>query len=236
MNIPIVHHTPPNPHAARENRQVFDSLGITCINVIGGPGAGKTSVLEAILPRVGEELRVGILESDLRAPSDAQRLGALGFPVVQVLTDGQCHLGANQLQRGMEELPLRELDLLVVENIGNVVCPSRVWLGEHIKMVVLSISAGHEVIHKYPELVQDAELILLTKYDLLNSVDFELGETIHALRRLSPAAEIICVDTRRRVGIDRAAGWLLGYVRAQRMRRVRRARPRQRLEHATTPG
>ncbi|MCK4341153.1 MAG: hydrogenase nickel incorporation protein HypB [Phycisphaerae bacterium] len=222
MNIPIVHQTPPNPRAARENRLTFDALGVICVNVVGGTGCGKTSLLAAILPRLKAELNVGVLEGDLATTCDAQRLGACGVPVVQVLTDGQSHLGAHQVQRGMAELPLADLDLLIIENVGDPLCAGQVGLGEHLRAAMLSISAGHLITSKYPELIHGAQLILLSKYDLLPHVDFDLDGTVRSLRRTNPGAEIICTDSENRVGIDRTAGWLLGYVRAQRMHRMRR--------------
>ncbi len=227
MSIPVVHHTPPNPGAARENRQRFDESGVVCVNLVGGAGCGKTSLLEAILPRIKTELKAGVLEGDLAATCDAERLSALGVPVVQVLTDGHCHLSADQVQRGMARLPLADLDLLIVENVGSPICPAWTDLGEHLRVAALSISAGHLLAEKYPLLFRDAGLVLLTKFDLLSYVDFDLDQTVRRLKRINPSAEIICTDTKNRVGIDRAAGWLLGYVRAQRMQRLRRTRAPQ---------
>jgi len=223
MSIPVVRQTPANPHAAAENRRVFDDLGVICVHIMGGTGSGKTAVLERILPRLKTELRVGVIEGDLAATCDAQRVGACGVPVVQVLTDGHCHLDAAQVQRGMGELPLDELDLLLIEDVGSPICPARVDLGEHVRVAVLATSGG-QVALKYPQMVRGAALILLNKYDLRRSVDFDEEGTVRHLRRLNPTAEIICTDARNRVGIDRAAGWLLGYVRAQRMRRARPGR------------
>ena len=224
MNIPVVHKTPPNPCAARENRQTFDALGVVCLNMVGGTGCGKTSILDAVLPRLKAELNVGIIEGDLATTRDAQRVGAHGIPVVQVLTDGSSHLGAHQVQRGMAELPLADLDMLIIENIGGPVGPVVADLGEHARVAVLSISAGHVVLSKYPDLARDAGLVLLTKHDLLSHVDFDLPYTMRELRHLNPTAEVICTDAHNRVGIDRAAGWLLGYVRAHRMRQMRQRR------------
>ena len=224
MNIPVVRQSPPNPYAARENRRALDALGVTCVNVLGPAGSGKTALLEAILPRLRRELEVGVVEAGLGSTGDAQRLAALGAPVVQVLPDGAAQLEPHQVQRGMAELPLRRLELLMVENLGSPVAPPWGNLGEHLRIVVLSIAAGDQVTAKHPDLVQDASLILLNKYDLLPHVRYNLDGAVHALRRLSPGAEVICTDTRNRVGIDRVAGWLLGYVRAQAMRQTRRGR------------
>ena len=216
MSVPVVHQAPPNPRAAGENRRVFDVLGITCLNLLGPTGCGKTALLEAILPRMKGKLRVGVLEGDLVSTCDAQRIGALGVPVVQVLTDGRCHLAAHQVRQALSELPLNDLDLLIIEGMGSPACQVTVDLGEHLRAAVLSISAGHMVAAKYPQLFRDAAVILVTKYDLLPHVDFDLSGTVKNLKRLNPTAEIICTDTKNRVGIDRLAGWLLGYVRAQR--------------------
>lgn len=228
MNIPVVRQSPPNPYAARENRRALDALGITCVNILGPAGSGKTAVLEAIFPRLRRELGVGIVEAGLGSTSDAQHLASLGVPVVQVLPDGAAQLEAHQVQRGMAELPLRKLELLVIENLGSPFAPPWGNLGEHLRIVVLSIAAGDQVTAKYPDLVQDAALILLNKYDLLPHVRYDLDRAVHALHRQSPGAEVICTDTRNRVGIDRVAGWLLGYVRAQAMKQTRR-------RHATEP-
>lgn len=221
MNITVVRQAPPNPRAAVQNRRMFDTLAVTCVNVLGPAGVGKTALLEAIVPRMRDELRLGVIEGDLASTHDAQRLAALDVPVVQVLTDGACHLSAAQVQAGAAELPLADLDLLFVENIGNPICPAAVDLGEHLRLAVLSVAGGEAVATKYPLLFREAAVILLSQYDLLAHVPFDLDGTVHALRRLNPLAEIICIDTRNRVGIDRLAGWLLGYVRAQRMRQLR---------------
>jgi hydrogenase nickel incorporation protein HypB len=232
MSIPVVHQTSPNPCAALENRLTFDALGVTCVNVVGPTGAGKTSLLEATLPRLKRELKIGLLEGDLASTHDAQRLAPLALPTVQVLTDGQSHLSADQVQKGIAELPLTGLDLLVIENIGGAVLPAGTWLGEHLRVVVASVASGDHLAIKYPSLFTHAQLVLLSKHDLLDRVAFDLETAVRRIRRLSEEAEVICTDTRHRVGIDRAAGWLLGYVRAQRMRRWREERTAPAVEMA----
>ena len=223
MTIPIVHQAPPNQYAVTENRQVLDAAEVTCLNLTGAAGSGKTSLLEAIIPRIESDVRVGVVQADHAATCDAQRIGELGVPVVQVLTDDQCHLSANQLQHALLELSLADLDLLIVENTGGLVHQSTTHLGEHLRMATISVAAGDAIPGKYPLLFHDAAVILLTKYGLLPHVKFDLRETVHSLERDHPSAELICTDVRNRVGIDRLSGWILGYIRAQRVRHLRRS-------------
>lgn len=215
MNITVVRQALPNPRAAIENRQAFDALGLTCVNLVGAAGSGKTTLLEAILPRLRGELRVGVIVGDLATIMDAQRIAALDVPVVQVLTDGACHLSGAQVQAGIQELPLGALDLILIENVGSMICPATHDLGEHLRAAVLSVSCGDAAVTKYAALFRPAHLILLTKLDLRQYVEFDLPGVLDRLRSLAPRAEILCTDARGRVGIDRLAGWLLGYVRAQ---------------------
>jgi hydrogenase nickel incorporation protein HypB len=222
MTIPVVHRAPSNPHAAAENRRTFDARGLICLNLIGATGSGKTSLLEAILPRIRSEVKIAVIAGDMAGTSDAHRIDRLGVPVVQLLTDGQCHLSADQVQHALRELPLEKLNLLIIENVGSLLCQAAVDLGEHLRVAVLSVSGGHRVATKYVAAFRDAALILLNKYDLLSHVDFDVDAAARALGGVSPGAEIICTDARKRVGIDRLAGWLLGYVRAHRVRQARR--------------
>ncbi|MEW6197353.1 MAG: hydrogenase nickel incorporation protein HypB [Planctomycetota bacterium] len=219
MTIPIIHQAPRRPHAARENRKLFDAAGTICLNLLGAPASGKTALLAAILPRLTREVRVGVIEAGLASTADAQRLEALGVPVVQLLTDGRCHVAAEQVRHALHELPLSDLDLLIIENTGGLPCQALTDLGEHVRATTLSVSQGHAVVGKYPLAFSSARLILVTKYDLLPHTDFDLDGTVRQLGRISPGAEVVCTDTRRRLGTDRVAGWLLGYVRAQLFRR-----------------
>ncbi len=225
MNVPVARQAPWNPRAAAQNRRLFDHRRLVCVNLVGPTGCGKTALLEAVLPRVSERLRVGVLVGDLAGTGDADRLARLGVPVVQVLTEGRCHLGADQVHHGLKALPLDDLNLLVIENAGNAACQAASDLGEHLRVAVLSVTGGDRAVQKYPGLFREAGLILVSKVDLLPHVQFDLPRASRALTQISPHAEVICTDARKRVGTDRVAGWLLGYVRAQRCAEPRRPQP-----------
>jgi len=198
-----------NENAARENRRRFDEQGVTCLNLLGGAGSGKTSILEAVLPQLSKSLRVAVLEGDLATTRDAERIAKLNVPVVQLLTDGGCHLTATLVQQGLARVPLEATDLLIVENVGNPICPANYDLGEHARISVLSVSEGADKPSKYPLLFKDVAMVLLTKCDLLPYTDFDIAQAEADIRRVNPDCEIIRTDTRGPTGIDRLAAWIL---------------------------
>ena len=197
-----------NDAAADENRAAFDGHGITCINLLGGAGCGKTTVLEGLLPRLRERLSVGVLEGDLATTKDAQRIAALNVPVIQLLTDGGCHLNATLVQQGIARLPMGGLDLLIIENVGNPICPANYDLGEHLRVSVLSVSEGDDKPAKYPLLFKDADAVLLTKCDLLPYVDFDLDAVTREIKRLNPGVIVFRTDQKSRAGIGELAEWI----------------------------
>jgi len=225
MNIPVVCQAPAYRSAAGENRKVFETLGVTCLSLLGAAGSGKTTLLRAVLPRIRSELRVGVIEGDLASPHDSQQIAGLGVPVVQVLVDDRSQLTASQVRHGLSELPLDDLDLLIIENVGGLIGQMRSDLGQQLRAVTLSIPAGGLLVAKYPQLFREANIILLTKHDLLPHVPFDLDGTTALLKELNPSAEVICTDVHNRVGIDRLAGWMLGYMRAQRPRTGQKHQP-----------
>lgn len=205
-----------NDNAARENRERFDAKDVVCVNVLGGAGAGKTSLLEALIPRLRRELRVGVLEGDLATTRDAERIDALGVPVIQLLTDGGCHLNAWLVQHAIDRLPLDELDLLIIENVGNPICPANFDLGEHRRISVLSVTEGSDKPEKYPLLFKDAAVVVLTKLDLLDHTDFDLDEVRRDVGRINSKAKVLLTAARKGSGIDELAAWLkdqIGSVR-----------------------
>jgi len=209
MNIPIVRKVlERNDRAAAENRAVFAERGVTCVNVLGGAGCGKTALLEAVLPRLPRALRVAVLEGDLATTRDAERIAALGVPVVQLLTEGGCHLTANHVRKALDQVALDGLGLLIIENVGNPVCPANFDLGEHARLALLSVTDGDDKPAKYPLLFRDARMIVLSKCDLLASVRFDVQAVQRDLRRINPSAEIVQTETGAGRGIDQVAAWL----------------------------
>lgn len=220
MNIPIVRRVlEKNEQAAAENRARFDRLGLFCVNVLGGAGCGKTALLEAILPRLRGHLAAAVLEGDLATTRDAERIAALGVPVVQLLTDGGCHLTAPHVCRAIDALSLDELDLLLIENIGNPICPSNFDLGEHARIAVLSVTEGDDKPSKYPLLFRRADLVVITKCDLLPHVNFHANRAIADIRRVNPFVEIVRASPRYDQGIERLADWIAMTVQARGARR-----------------
>ena len=197
-----------NDCAAAENRERLDTLGVTCINVLGGAGSGKTSALEAVLPMLTDSLSVAVLEGDLVTTADAERIAALDVPVVQLLTDGGCHLNATIVQYAFNRIPLADLDLLIIENVGNPICPANFDLGEHLRISILSVTEGDDKPAKYPLLFKEAALVLLTKCDLLPHTDFDVAAAQKQLRRINPNAEVFSIDIKTGCGFDRLADWI----------------------------
>jgi hydrogenase nickel incorporation protein HypB len=197
-----------NDNAARENRQRFDALGIACVNLLGGAGCGKTSILEALLPKLAPARRIAVLEGDLATTRDADRIARLRVPVVQLLTDGGCHLNATLVQHGLQRLPLDQIDLLFIENVGNPICPTNFDLGEHLRISVLSVTEGDDKPSKYPLLFKGMSAVLLTKCDLLPHTNFDLEQAETDIRRVNPDAPIFRTATRGGTGIPQLAEWL----------------------------
>jgi len=202
-----------NEHAAQNNRRAFDERGILCVNLLGGAGAGKTSVLEAVLPILRRQARLGVMEGDLATTRDADRIAALDVPVVQLLTEGGCHLNATLVEQGLKRLPLGDIDILVIENVGNPICPANFDLGEHLRLSVLSVTEGDDKPSKYPLLFRNVSAVLLTKCDLLPHVRFDIAAVTEDLRRLNPEGRIFRTDLRTGQGFGDLADWILSHRR-----------------------
>ena len=199
-----------NTTIARANRADFDRDGVAVVNLMSAPGAGKTMLLEAALPGLGP--RVGVLEGDVQGSLDADRLAALHIPVTQLNTDngfgGDCHLDANMVRSAIPDLPLGEIDLLVVENVGNLVCPAEFRIGEDAKAMVCSVTEGEDKPLKYPLMFRTCELVVVNKVDLLEHLDFDLDKFLSNVDAVNPGSEKMLVSAKSGEGVDAFRSWL----------------------------
>src|SRR3954451_19928901 len=200
-----------NNTIARANRDDFDRHGVYVVNLMSAPGAGKTTLLERTLGSL-EGVRVGVLEGDVQGSLDADRLTHLHMPVVQLNTGngfgGECHLDANMVRSALPALPLEEIDLLIVENVGNLVCPAEFRVGEDVRIMVSSVAEGEDKPLKYPLMFRACELVVLNKLDLLPYVDFDLGKWRERLQTVHPGVACMEVSARTGEGVDALRDWL----------------------------
>ena len=208
-----------NNTIARANRDDFDRHHVSVVNLMSAPGAGKTTLLERALAEPLGDLRVGVLEGDVQGSFDADRLASLHVPVTQLNTDpgfgGECHLDANMVRSAMPALPLHDIDLLVIENVGNLVCPAEFDVGEDARAMVYAITEGEEKPLKYPVMFRAAEVVVVNKVDLLPHLDFRMDRFLGCLRDVNPHAEVIHASARTGVGLHEWCAWLLA-VNARR--------------------
>ena len=201
-----------NDALAQANREKFDRAGTYVINLMSSPGAGKTALLEHTLERMRGRLHLGVLEGDVQTTLDADRLARFHIPLVQVNTDpgfgGECHLDANMVRSGLAELSLDEVDVLIIENVGNLVCPAEFKVGEDARVMVYSITEGEEKPLKYPLMFRSADLVLVNKMDLLEHLDFDLEQFLGYLDAVNPGVERILTSARTGQGVDEWCSWL----------------------------
>ena len=200
-----------NNTIAQANRADFDRASVTVVNFMSAPGAGKTSLLERVLPEL-RDVRVGVLEGDVQGSMDADRVASLHVPVAQLNTDpgfgGECHLDANMVRSALPALPLEELDLLVVENVGNLVCPAEFRVGEDARVMVCSVTEGEDKPLKYPLMFRTCELVLINKVDLLEHLDYDLDKLLYNLDAVHPGVERMLVSARTGEGVAVFRDWL----------------------------
>ncbi len=202
---------------ALKNSQLLARYGTPCFNIISSPGSGKTTILVRTITDLAGTLRLGVIEGDIQTDIDAQRIKAAHAPAVQINTDGACHLSAAQVNRGLAELPLDNLDLVLIENVGNLVCPTAFELGENGKIVVLSVPEGDDKPAKYPAIFAKSRVLLVNKIDLLKSgaqVDFELERVRTDARKLNRSIEIFPVSAKTGEGMQDWYDWLKRQTRA----------------------
>jgi hydrogenase nickel incorporation protein HypB len=201
-----------NNTIAQANRSDFDRAGVKVINFMSAPGAGKTTLLERVVADL-PGVRVGVLEGDVQGSMDADRLASLHVPVIQLNTDpsfgGECHLDANMVRSAVPSLPLDDIDLLVIENVGNLVCPAEFKVGEDTRVMVTSVTEGEDKPLKYPLMFRACELVLVNKIDLLPHLEYDVERLLYNIDQVHPDVETILVSARTGEGIDTWREWLL---------------------------
>ncbi|MGC8875327.1 MAG: hydrogenase nickel incorporation protein HypB [Chloroflexia bacterium] len=208
-----------NDELAQENRERLDRAGVLTVNLMSAPGAGKTSLILRTAEVLQGQLRLGVVEGDVASQVDAERVAAAGLPVVQINTGGGCHLDANMLRAALASLPLGEIDLLIIENVGNLICPAAFRLGEHLRVVLTSLAEGDDKPQKYPDLFLQADAIVVNKLDLQEFLDFDRQRFRELVRGMNPDAVLFELSCRNGDGVEAWASWLRARREEMRKRR-----------------
>lgn len=198
-----------NDQLAAERRNVLNKHDVFCVNLVGSPGAGKTALLESLFEAMGPSVSHCVIEGDIAGQVDAERIEKRGVPVVQINTEGMCHLDANMVAAASEGLALDGIDVLWIENVGNLVCTAGYDLGEHLRLVALSTPEGDDKIVKYPAIFQRSNALVVTKIDLLSHLDFDVNKARADMKRLAPTADMFEVAAIKGQGVPALAQWLL---------------------------
>ncbi|MBW2000769.1 MAG: hydrogenase nickel incorporation protein HypB [Deltaproteobacteria bacterium] len=202
-----------NERIAQENKGLFDRSRVLVVNLMSSPGAGKTSLLERTIDALKDELNIGVIEGDIQSSQDAERIAKKGIPVVQINTGGACHLDGNMIRDTLGEFDFDHLELLVVENVGNLVCPAEFRLGEDYKVMILSVTEGDDKPSKYPLMFRESKVLLINKIDLLPYVDTSVEKISGECLRVNPGITIFEVSCKTGQGIDSWVEWLKDRVR-----------------------
>ncbi|WP_147533688.1 hydrogenase nickel incorporation protein HypB [Bacillus marasmi] len=199
-----------NNKAAEFNRELFSETNTFVINMMSSPGAGKTTLLEETVRALSDRYRIAVIEGDLATERDADRIRAMGAKAVQINTHGGCHLDARMIAAALAELDLDEIDLLFIENVGNLVCPSGYDLGQHKKIAVLSVPEGNDKIPKYPQMFMRTELVLVNKIDLLPYLNFDVEQAKVDLQAINPESKLIPISATTKEGLENWLSWIEG--------------------------
>lgn len=202
-----------NDEVAAENRALLSARGVHCINVMASPGAGKTTLITQTALALGERRRVGVIEGDVASSVDTDKVRALGLPAVQINTGGGCHLDARQVRAALDQLPLDAVDLLFIENVGNLICPVGFDLGEHTRLAIASVPEGDDKPYKYPGIYSAVDALVITKADLLPYVPFDMGAFQRLVRSLNPGIAMFTVSCITGAGMEGWIDWLLQRAR-----------------------
>jgi hydrogenase nickel incorporation protein HypB len=202
-----------NDQIAQKNRQLFDRNKVFVVNVMASPGAGKTSLILETIKRLKGKLKVGVVEGDISSSLDAEAIGKESVPVVQINTGGECHLDAGMTASALGSLPLDKIELLLVENVGNLVCPAEFRIGEDIKILVASTPEGDDKPFKYPLMFHEANAVLINKIDLLPYLKFDVDAFSKAIKGINQKAKVFPLSCTTGEGVDNWISWLLGQVK-----------------------
>jgi hydrogenase nickel incorporation protein HypB len=197
-----------NDAIAKRNRDRLDERGILAVNMLSSPGAGKTSLILQTISRLMPETRVAVIEGDVASRVDADKVNKLGVPVIQINTDGGCHLDANMTERAIDNLPIKEIELLLIENVGNLICTAEFALGEHKKVMLLSVPEGDDKPYKYPLMFTEANVVLVNKIDLLPYLDFNITTFSQTVTGLNPVVKIFPISCKTGEGLEIWFTWL----------------------------
>jgi hydrogenase nickel incorporation protein HypB len=197
-----------NGRLAEENRIFFREKGILTLNMLSGPGSGKTTLIEKTLEKLGKRFPMAVIEGDQATSRDADRIRGKGIPAVQINTGQGCHLDAHQVGHASRELPLEPGSVLLIENIGNLVCPALFDLGESSKIVLFSVTEGEDKPLKYPQMFQEADLVLLTKTDLLPYLEFSRETAVNFIQAMNPDAAVLCLSSKTGEGLEEWISWI----------------------------
>ena len=208
-----------NERIAQENRAIFDEKNLLVFNLMSSPGAGKTSLLEKTIAALKDEVRMGVIEGDIQSSQDAERIAALGIPAVQINTGGACHLDGNMIRDTFKEFDFDALDLLVVENVGNLVCPAEFKVGEDFKAMILSVAEGDDKPAKYPLMFHESEVLLVNKIDLLPYVNCSVEKIREEALKVNPGLTIFDISCKTGEGLVAWYDWLREKVKARRSAR-----------------
>jgi hydrogenase nickel incorporation protein HypB len=217
IKVPVVRNIlQANERLAAANRKRFDDAGIFVFNLMSSPGAGKTSLLERTVEGLADRIKMAVIEGDLQSSFDAERIQRKGVQAIQINTDGGCHLDGNMIQIALESLNLNDLDLLIIENVGNLVCPAEFNLGEDEKVMILSVAEGDDKPSKYPLMFQLSSVLLVNKIDLMPYIDCDLGKIRERARQINAKQEIFEISCRTGEGLPAWFSWLERKVREKK--------------------
>ena len=197
-----------NERIADQNRDLFNEHGLLVLNLMSSPGAGKTTLLEKTIEALKDDLKIGVIEGDIQSSQDAERIAAKGIPVVQINTGGACHLDGNMIRDTFGEFNFQDLDLMVVENVGNLVCPAEFKVGEDFKVMILSVTEGDDKPSKYPLMFHESSVLLINKIDLLPYVDCSIDKIKEDSLKINPDLTIFDVSCKTGEGLDGWFDWL----------------------------